>query len=323
VPKQNANLTGLLIVDKPGLPFGWQDAEVDIAAYDLPTSHDVVQRIRRLSGQRRIGHTGTLDPMASGVLVLCLGQTTRLVEYYQGHNKTYLAEITLGAATDTYDALGAATRTAPTPALTPQMIEHALDRFRGEIDQKPPVFSALKQGGESLHRKARRGETVEIEARQITIHDLSLVDWKEPDRLRIRVSASAGTYVRSLAHDLGEALGTVAHLSALRREAAGAITLDDALTWAELSADGEHLADHLRPPGWKLSMPARMLDGETIRLLGFGQRIGLAQEGEAAAIGDLAQGFNEAGAFVGILRCLGAEDDGTALWKAEKWFALT
>jgi len=145
-------LSGLLVIDKPGL-----DGDVaNSAGIDLPTSHDVVQRVRRWSRQRRIGHTGTLDPMASGVLVLCLGNATRLVEYYQGHDKEYTACVTLGSTTDTYDRLGEVTARHNVGPLEPDTIEGTLDHFRGEILQRPPVYSALKQGGESLHRKARR-----------------------------------------------------------------------------------------------------------------------------------------------------------------------
>ncbi|MEZ4555277.1 MAG: tRNA pseudouridine(55) synthase TruB [Caldilineaceae bacterium] len=209
--RHQSDINGILVVDKPGRT----GAVVDPRA--LPTSHDVVQRVRRATGQRRIGHTGTLDPMADGVLVLCLGQATRLVEYYQGHDKVYRAGITLGTATDTLDALGQVTDEQPVPALDRAAVEAALARFRGAIDQVPPLFSALKRDGESLHRKARRGESVTLEARPVVIHELTLVDWMPPARLEIRLRCSAGTYVRSLARDLGTALGTVAHLDALRR----------------------------------------------------------------------------------------------------------
>ncbi len=323
MPKQSSPLSGLLIVDKPGLPFDWQTAGRDLNEYDLPTSHDVVQQVRRASRQRRIGHTGTLDPMASGVLVLCLGQATRLVEYYQGHPKQYLAEITLGTATDTYDALGEVTERGPVPPLTAAMIDDALAGFRGEIDQRPPIYSALKQGGESLHRKARRGETVEIEARRITIHDLTLVDWMEPNRLRVQVRGSAGTYVRSLAHDLGQALGVCAHLSGLRREAAGPFTLADAHTLDTITAAGQALDEMLLPPGWGLTLPELMLDGTAMQRLGFGQKVWLQDGAIAPVAGSLARAVDEQGTFAGIVRCLEAGTDAApgGLWKAEKWFA--
>lgn len=336
--KRNASYTGLLIVDKPGLPRD-RDEAIDIAAYDLPTSHDVVQRVRHWSGQRRIGHTGTLDPMASGVLVLCLGQATRLVEYYQGHDKIYLAEVTLGRATDTYDALGQVTDEQPVPPLTPARIEAALARFRGEIWQTPPIYSAIKRGGESLHRKARRGEDVTIEPRPITIHELSLVDLIGSDRLRLRVRSSAGAYMRSLAHDLGAALGTVAHLSALRREAAGGFTLDDAVELDAIQAAAKEgrLADLLLPPGDRLQMPRLTLDEESSRRFGYGQRV-VMNRIEGAGENTLFQAYDEEDRFLGVLRCLqmgantneiniekGQSEPGPSVdksvWKAEKWFA--
>lgn len=332
--KRNASsYSGLLIVDKPGLPMD-RDEAIDMAAYDLPTSHDVVQRVRRWSGQRRIGHTGTLDPMASGVLVLCLGQATRLVEYYQGHDKVYLAEVTLGRATDTYDALGQVTDEQPVPALTPPDVEAALARFRGEIWQTPPIYSAIKRGGESLHRKARRGEDVTIEPRPITIRELSLVDLIGPDRLRLRVRSSAGAYMRSLAHDLGATLGTVAHLSGLRREAAGGFTLADAveLDAIQAAAKEKRLTDLLLPPGDRLQMPRLMLDEESSRRLGYGQRVVLNGV-QAANENVLFQAYDKEGRFLGVLRCLQTDvtmnevGSGSGLsvdesvWKAEKWFA--
>lgn len=322
-------MEGILVVDKPGLPA---DVTRPTAAtdFDLPTSHDVVQRVRRWSRQRRIGHTGTLDPMASGVLVLCLGMATRLVEYYQGHDKQYLADVRLGIATDSYDALGKVTDRQTPPALTVAVVEEALARFRGPILQKPPIFSALKQGGESLHRKARRGEEVQIDARPITIHDLNLVDWIQPDRLRLRIRCSAGTYVRSLAHDLGHALGTVAHLAYLRREAAGAFSLAQAHTLEEIAqaASAGELQSRLLPTHAGLDFPKLVLPPETVRRLGFGQKVVLPVSLLDPAFSreetiHLAQGFDGAGRFVGIIRNLGPSegpDDG-CVCKAEKWFA--
>jgi tRNA pseudouridine55 synthase len=233
----------------------------------LPTSHDIVQLVRRWSRQRRIGHTGTLDPMASGLLILCMGQSTRLVEYYQGHDKQYYAEVQLGVATDTYDALGKATARAQVPSFTETEIEHVLDRFRGEIMQRPPAYSALKQGGESLHRKARRGETLQIDARPITVHSLDLVDWIKPDRLCLRVLSSAGTYIRSLAHDIGQVLGTGAHLCQLRRERVGQFDVEQALSLAviRVCAEAGKLSDVLLPPGYGLGLPQIALTNDQVK----------------------------------------------------------
>ncbi len=233
--KRESRFHGLLIVDKPGDPAPGAPHSLGGA----PTSHNVVQMARRWSGQRRIGHTGTLDPMASGVLVLCLGHATRLVEYYQRHDKQYYAEMALGAATDTYDATGAVVAQGPAPMLDRGSLDEILAQFRGDILQTPPAYSAIKQQGEALYRKARRGEAVEIEPRRVTIRRLDLLDYEPGRRLCLRVVCSAGAYIRSLAHDIGLALGSYAHLTLLRREVAGAFSLADAVTLEEAAAAAE------------------------------------------------------------------------------------
>ena len=316
-------LHGLLIVDKPGLPAA-------------PTSHDVVQMVRRWSRQRRIGHTGTLDPMASGVLVLCLGTATRLAEYYQGHAKEYYAEIELGAATDTYDAMGAVVDRRPVPDLDERRIQEEMQRFRGPILQRPPVYSALKLDGESLHRRARRGEQVEPAPRPVTIHRLDLIAFTPPDRLQIRLHCSAGTYVRSLAHDLGLALGTCAHLALLRREGAGVFALAGAhsLHHVHAAAEAGTLAALMLPLGAGLDLPKVHLPPEVARRLGYGQMVTLPSSSPvdcpAWTSDALVQGMDDDGRLLGILRCVGGEagsdpqaaqpeDEPELLWKAEKW----
>lgn len=306
------NLHGLLLVDKAGYDPAQPDAR-------LWTSHDVVARVRRLSGQRRIGHSGTLDPMASGLLLLCLGQATRLVEYYQGHDKRYQAVVALGMATDTYDAVGTTVAHAPVPPLRDEEIEAALARFRGDILQTPPIFSALKQEGEALYAKARRGETVEVAARPLTIHALTLVT-RTATTLTLDVHCSAGTYIRSLAHDLGAALGTVAHLAELQRSAVGAFTLADAYTMSDLetAAEAGTLAKLLLPLGVGLGLPTMALDAATATRLSQGQRVVLERAADPAS--DLALAQSAEGAALGIVRCLGSQAT-TSLWKAEKWLA--
>jgi tRNA pseudouridine55 synthase len=329
VPRRESHYHGLLIVDKPGLQPAVTPSPTDggvVAAMPprLHTSHDIVQLVRRWSGQRRIGHTGTLDPMASGVLVLCLGQATRLVEYYQGHDKQYYAEITLGAATDTYDRMGVVCAESPVPPLTATTIEAALATFRGEILQVPPVYSALKQGGESLHHKARRGETVTVEARPVTMHEIQLIDFRPPDLIALHITCSAGAYMRSLAHDLGQALQTHAHLSLLRRESAGPFTLADAhsLTAIEAAAHHETLDQLLLPLGYGLPLPEIVLDEETSRRLGHGQVVALPNP-FAHPPPPLAKGMTTEGGLVGILHALqqAQSDSNIYRWKAEKWFA--
>lgn len=310
---------GILIVDKPGRRSE-RSADEHPA---LLTSHDVVQKVRRWSHQRRIGHTGTLDPMASGVLVLCLGHATRLVEYYQGHAKQYYAEVCLGVTTDTYDAEGAITATAPVPPLNLQQIDAVLRQFRGDVLQSPPAYSALKQAGESVHYKARRGESVVLAPRPVTFYQLDLLDWHPPDRLCLRVVCSAGAYIRSLAYDIGQALGTGAHLAGLRREAAGAFTLAQAHTLATLEAAAQHgqLAELLLPLGYGLEMPTIRLSAALAQRFSFGQKVVLDRAPAPPTV-QLAQAVDETGRFLGLLCCLGPTTGAGPgyVWKAEKWF---
>jgi tRNA pseudouridine55 synthase len=286
--------------------------------------------VRRWSRQRRIGHTGTLDPLASGVLVLCLGQATRLVEYYQGHAKQYYAEIILGAATDTYDALGTVTASSPIPTLNQQQIDDLLHQFRGNVLQSPPAYSALKQEGESVHHKARRGETVVLAPRPVTFYQIDLVAWQPPQRICLRVRCSAGTYIRSLAHDLGLALGTHAYLDRLCREVAGPFPLAQAHSLAaiEQAAAQKRLGELLLPLGYGLAMPQIRLTPTLAQRFAFGQKVvlstTLASTGAEGGVTNLlAQAVDEQNHFLGLLNCLGAAANPAEglVWKAEKWFA--
>ena len=207
---------GILNLDKP---IGW-------------TSHDVVARVRKLTGERHTGHAGTLDPLATGVLLVCLGSATRLVEYLQATRKTYRATVRLGISTDSGAGEGVIT---PVPPLTEADIEVVLAAFRGPIVQRPPAHSALKQDGVPLYRRVRRGETVEAPTRTITIYALDIVTWTPPDLL-IDVICSPGTYIRSLAFDLGERIGCGGYLAGLCRTASGRFTLADAVSLDRLAA---------------------------------------------------------------------------------------
>jgi tRNA pseudouridine55 synthase len=319
VAKPQSNLHGILVVDKPGLPPGADPEETG----GLLTSHDVVQRVRRWSGQRRIGHTGTLDPMASGVLVLCLGAATRLVEYYQGHDKWYTAVVQLGVETNTYDAVGEIVRQEPVPTtLTEDGITVVLRQFEGTTAQKPPIYSALKQAGESLHRKARRGEKVEVDARPVTIHRLALLSYQPPAQITLAIHCSAGTYIRSLAHDLGEALGTCAHLRYLRRDAAGSFTTADAhsLAAVEAAAVRHEINDLLLSAGARLDLPLVVLSAENSERLGYGQKIWLPAPSLQATEGQMIGGVDEEGQLLGVL-CVLQHGDDMLLCKAEKWLA--
>lgn len=210
-------VSGVLVVDKPR----------------GPTSHDVVFWARRALGTREIGHAGTLDPMATGVLVLAAGEATKLVPYLTADDKTYELELALGTETDTLDAEGTAVETAPVPPLTEARLREIASRFVGPQEQRVPAFSAVKVGGEALYAKARRGEHVEAPVRSVTVHALELVTLAP---LVLRVRASKGFFVRSLGRDLARALGTVGHLAALRRLESGPFSLADAVSGEALLA---------------------------------------------------------------------------------------
>jgi tRNA pseudouridine55 synthase len=227
-------MDGVLVVDKP---LG-------------PTSHDVVARLRKLTGVRRIGHTGTLDPLATGVLPLVVGRATRLASLLSSTAKAYVADVRFGAATRTYDAdprFGAADLPPPEPeGLTRQMVEDALRAFSGAIRQAPPPFSAKKIAGVPAYKRARRNEDVSPAPIEVTVHAITLEHYSE-GLARIRLVTSAGFYVRTFAHDLGQRLGCGAHLAALRRTRAGDFTLEQAVTLERLEGHQEAAAAYLVP----------------------------------------------------------------------------
>jgi tRNA pseudouridine55 synthase len=208
---------GLLVIDKPG----------------GITSHDVVHRLRRITGERSIGHLGTLDPMATVVLPLLLGKFTRLAQYFSSAEKSYTGTIRFGFATDTYDCEGEAIGPVVIPELTLDQIRNASVRFRGEIEQLPPPFSAKKVGGTPAYKLARAGKPVDLKAARIRISSLEIVGL-EGAEATFTMSVSAGGYVRAVAHELGQDLGCGAHLNSLRRIQAGVFTLGDAHSLSEL-----------------------------------------------------------------------------------------
>ena len=229
------------------------------------TSHDVVARVRKLLRQKRVGHTGTLDPMARGVLPICVGQATRVAEYLSESGKAYQAEITFGTVTDTYDAEGTVIRTASTDALTLERIESLLPRFLGQQLQVPPLYSAIKIQGQPAYKHARAGEALTLEPRAVEITQLRIVDW-QPPKLTLDVECSKGTYIRSLAYDLGEALECGAYLSALLRTRSGPFTIEQSLTLEQLTDATEQgkIATHLFPPDYALqNYPALHINEET------------------------------------------------------------
>ena len=213
-----------------------------------PSSFAVVRIVGRLPGITKIGHGGTLDPAADGVLPVLVNAVTRLADFVHEWPKTYLATVTFGFTSDTGDREGQLTAAGDASAVTRERIADVLPRFLGTIEQVPPMYSALKQGGEALYRKARRGEETERQARRVEIHALQLVDYDPTQAVaRLELSSGRGMYVRSLAHDLGTALGCGAYLSALTRTAVGPLRLSDALALSALSTAGEGWKDWLLP----------------------------------------------------------------------------
>jgi tRNA pseudouridine55 synthase len=279
-------LDGVFVVDKP--------ARV--------TSHDVVGTVRRVVRQAtggtrksvKVGHAGTLDPAATGVLLVCVGKATRLVPYLQASRKTYEAGVMLGVTTTTLDAEGEVIEERDASAVTERDVCETLKRFVGDIEQVPPMVSALKVDGERLYEKARRGETVERRARPVTIHDLVLEEFVPGTRpvVDILVTCSKGTYVRTLAEDIGARLGVGGHLTSLRRLASGRFDIGDAVTPDELAARGEAegpdgLADLMLTMAEAVGdYPARPLDGDETVALRHGRFLAASgHDGPVAALG--------------------------------------
>lgn len=234
-----------------------------------PTSHDCVARIRRIFHTPRVGHAGTLDPMATGVLVMGLGHGTRILEYLQGMPKTYRARVRFGVETDSQDVTGATVAEADTSSLTEAQVREGLLPYVGNILQIPPMVSAVKSGGKRLYELARRGETVEREPRPVTVYSIELLAFQPGPRAEaeIRVRCSAGTYVRTLCHDLGAALGVGAAMSALEREAIGEFRVEDAVSLDALTAEAP-----LLPLSNALHhLPAHQVDAEAAVRLSHGQ----------------------------------------------------
>jgi tRNA pseudouridine55 synthase len=301
--------SGLLVIDKPaGL-----------------TSHDVVARVRRISGIRQVGHTGTLDPMATGVLLVGVGSATRLIEYMAASRKEYRATIRFGLSTDTLDAAGQVVAQQDAAHLTEAHLRNLLPQFMGEIAQYPPLFSALKKDGQPLYKLARAGKSIELSPRPIIIYNITWLAWQPPD-LTIAVTCSAGTYIRSLARDWGEA-ATGAHLAALVRTANGAWPLEKAVSLETLAA-----ANQPESQGWRRYLqpvdvaiahlpkvaltPAQAEDGAHGRIIHLPEAPVVAfaaQSGPEAIV----RAYTPAGQFLAILALA---EPAEQLWKPKKVF---
>ena len=259
------DVSGILLLDKPrGL-----------------SSNQALQKVRRLFGARKAGHTGSLDPLATGLLPICFGEATKIAGYLLGSRKAYDAELRLGATTDTDDAEGTPLQTRPVPTLDDAAIEAALAPLRGRIVQTPPPYSAIKQAGVPLYKRARRGEDVQAPPREVEVHRLDLVENKG-ELLRFYVECGSGTYVRSLARDLGETLGCGAHLTALRRVWVDPFVQPEMVTLESLEQDkaqgGFAALDRLLLPleAGLTALPLVRLDATQVQRLRHGQRLTLA-----------------------------------------------
>lgn len=293
-------VSGVLVIDKPvGM-----------------TSHDVVQIVRKGTNIRRAGHTGTLDPRASGVLVVLIGPAVRLSEYISASDKRYQATVRLGASTETYDAEGPVTQTSASVDVSEEQFEEALDSFVGEIEQVPPPYSAVKVKGRKAYEMSRKGEKVELEPRQINVYSLELLEWAPPEAV-VDVYCSSGTYVRSLAHDLGQKLGCGAYLVGLRRTKSGRFTLRDSVPLRRLReafASGDWYR-YLIPAADALAdWPLVELDPDMVELVRHGHRVDADEDAHGWA-----RGVSMQGDLVALLEY----DPETHEWQPRKVFFQT
>ena len=292
-------ISGILVVDKPvGL-----------------TSHDVVEIIRRGTNIRRAGHTGTLDPRASGVLV---GPAVRLSEFVSASDKRYQAILRLGSTTDTFDAEGRFTQQPSAPVnVTEEQFEEVLKRFIGEIEQVPPPYSAVKVHGRKAYEMAREGEEVSLEPRKIQVHHLEVLEWALPEVV-IDVHCSSGTYVRSLANDVGATLGCGAYLVGLRRTKSGRFSLREAIPLRKLQEafTAGNWAQYLIPAAEALAeWPGVELNADEVEEVKHGHRVKAAADAQPG----LVRGVSMAGELIAIMN-LAAAEDGTPEWQPKKVF---
>jgi tRNA pseudouridine55 synthase len=297
-------ISGALVVDKPvGM-----------------TSHDVVQAIRNGTNLRRAGHTGTLDPRASGVLVILVGPAVRLSEYVSASDKRYQAIIRLGGSTDTFDAEGLVTPTKDPVNVTEAQFEEALKTFIGEIEQTPPPYSAVKVQGRKAYEMARQGEEVDLAPRKITVHHLEVLEWTPPEVV-IDVHCSSGTYVRSLANDLGVKLGCGAYLVGLRRTKSGRFSLRDSVPLRKLQEafTAGNWYQYLIPAAEALGdWPAVELNPDEVEGVRHGHRVKVVGEPTETKV----RGVSTQGELVALME-LTINADGSREWQPKKVFFTT
>jgi tRNA pseudouridine55 synthase len=281
------------------------------------TSHDVVAKIRKLLKQKRVGHAGTLDPAASGVLPICIGHGTRVAEYLSESGKAYRAEIRFGIVTDTYDVEGSILRTSDTSELSLTHIEELLPQFMGAQMQMPPLYSAIKLQGQPAYKRMRAGEEITLEARPIEIYALHIVAWQAP-LLTLDIECSKGTYIRSLAYDLGEQLGCGAHLAGLIRTRSGPFTLEKSSSLEQLADIIEQgtLPTHIFPADYAIQQyPALHLDEETSMRVLHGNTFH-ADMPALQPESDLARIYDSKGYFLAIAHW----DEEEQMWQPKKVF---
>ena len=286
-------MNGILLVDKPsGM-----------------TSHDVVDRIRRVSRVKKVGHTGTLDPSATGLLILCLGTATRLSEHLMGMEKEYEGDIRLGVVTASHDMDGEILEEHPVPDLDAEKIQKVFDQFTGSLMQVPPMVSAVKVGGERLYKLARKGETVERDARPITVAEFHLFEYAAPLG-HFRMHCTSGTYVRSLCHEVGQELGCGAALDSLRRTAVGRHLLDDSLPLNSFTSP-EDVSARLVPMRDALDLPAVVVQLGGERLVASGIPLSRRHLTEDCTV---QEGWIQIKSSTGELLAMGQVEQGPADW---------
>ena len=284
------------------------------------TSMDIVRRMKRAADMRRVGHGGTLDPIATGVVPVFFGQATRTMEYVVDGAKEYRGTIELGVSTDTYDAEGEVTETREVGSMAMEDIEKALKAFRGTIDQVPPMYSAIKQRGKRLYTLARAGIEVEREPRSVVVHSLSLERW-EPPEATVLIECGRGFYMRSLAHDLGQQLGVGGHLKELMRLSSGNFDIRDSVTLEEAEQRFEEgsIGDVMAAPDAALSKLNAMVIGRRPEAaIRNGRSLPTTERLPAARPGDLCRAYSVDGRFLAILTFDGNE----AQWRPHKVFSL-
>ena len=294
---------GILVLDKP----------------QGVTSMDMVRLAKRVTRVKHVGHAGTLDPIATGVLPLCFGQATRLMEHLVAGRKLYRAEFTLGSSTDTYDALGEVTATGDYSGVTREQVEARLAEFTGAVLQRPPMYSAVKHEGKRLYELARAGVEIDREPREVVVYSAVVLGWSPP-AVQLEVECGQGFYMRTLAQDLGVSLGCYAHLSKLTRARAGPFPLEDAISPDTLESAGESWLDLLEPPDAAVTRMAPIaLEPAAERHVRNGQAVSVPSAGVYAKHLEERRAYSTEGRFLGILRF--NRPDG--LWRPEKVFALT